>query len=131
MMKLAVGRLGSTTYLGIYDLPVVGKLDMRMTLAEILSGRGGQVSSPLASSQVIFELSSLSDVIAIITIITIALNSVHPEGVNPFPLSGIIGLAFSAVYFKTKHWAMNNVFGIAFSIQVSFLDRECDLASSP
>jgi minor histocompatibility antigen H13 len=32
-------------------------------------------------------------------------------------LSLIVGTAFSVVYFQTKHWAMNNVFGISFCVQ--------------
>ena len=34
-------------------------------------------------------------------------------------LAAMMGMTFSGIYLKTKHWAMNNVFGIAFSIQVS------------
>jgi len=30
----------------------------------------------------------------------------------------VLGSAMAGVYFKTKHWLLNNVFGIAFSIQV-------------
>ncbi|CAM9356896.1 unnamed protein product [Chrysoparadoxa australica] len=32
-------------------------------------------------------------------------------------VSFLLGSVFSAIYFKTKHWAMNNVFGISFCVQ--------------
>ncbi|CAN0038768.1 unnamed protein product, partial [Discosporangium mesarthrocarpum] len=32
-------------------------------------------------------------------------------------LSLAVGIAFSAVYLKTRHWAMNNIFGMTFCVQ--------------
>ena len=33
-------------------------------------------------------------------------------------VSFAVGAAFAAVYTKTKHWALNNIFGITFCVQV-------------
>lgn len=36
-------------------------------------------------------------------------------------VSFAVGVAFAAVYTKTKHWALNNIFGITFCVQVCLL----------
>ncbi|CAN0293044.1 unnamed protein product, partial [Ectocarpus fasciculatus] len=33
-------------------------------------------------------------------------------------VSFVIGVAFAAAYAKTRHWALNNIFGMTFCVQV-------------